>query len=149
MICCNLLLKVHCLTVIKCSIEDLPQITAEALVSGHTRGVKKVSVAGAGHLRECENTEFVWEFNHWGFGLMAVSKAFRLRGYPLRELRLYWQKHKSTLPPWKNLHLPLYVFQLFLTKYKRASVICMRAIPVNLNNTLFGLNSTPLILQLA
>ena len=33
--------------------------TVETLVSGHPRGVKKVSVTGAGRLRECENTEFV------------------------------------------------------------------------------------------
>ena len=30
-------------------------------------GVKKASVTGAGRLRECENTEFVWEFNKTGF----------------------------------------------------------------------------------
>ena len=35
----------------------------KALVSGHPRGSKKVSVTRAGRLRECENTEFVWEFN--------------------------------------------------------------------------------------
>ena len=41
--------------------------TVEALVSGHPRGAKKVSVTGAGRLRECENTEFVWELNKSGF----------------------------------------------------------------------------------
>ena len=36
--------------------------TVEILVSGHLRDAKKVSVtAGAGRLRECKNTEFVWE----------------------------------------------------------------------------------------
>ena len=33
----------------------------EALVSGHGRDAKKVPVTGAGRLRECKNTEFVWE----------------------------------------------------------------------------------------
>ena len=42
-------------------------ITAEALVSGHPRSATKVSVTGAGRLRECENTEFVREFNKTGF----------------------------------------------------------------------------------
>ena len=37
--------------------------TVEILVSGHPRDARKVSVtAGAGRLRECKNTEFVWEF---------------------------------------------------------------------------------------
>ena len=36
--------------------------TVEILVSGHPRDAKKVSVAaGAGRLRECKNTEFIWE----------------------------------------------------------------------------------------
>ena len=35
--------------------------TMEALISGHPRDVKKVSIPGAGRLRECKNTEFVWE----------------------------------------------------------------------------------------
>ena len=41
--------------------------TVEALVSGHPRGAKKVSVTGAGRLQECENRQFVWEFNKTGF----------------------------------------------------------------------------------
>ena len=28
---------------------------------------KKVSVTGAGHLRECKNTDFVWELRKMGF----------------------------------------------------------------------------------
>ena len=44
-----------------------PVRTVEALVSGHPRGATKVSVTGAGRLRECENTEFVREFNKTGF----------------------------------------------------------------------------------
>ena len=41
--------------------------TVEALVSGHSRGARKVSVTGAVRLRECQNTEFVWELNKMGF----------------------------------------------------------------------------------
>ena len=41
--------------------------TMEALVSGHPREVKKVSITGAGRLRECKNTEFVWELRKTGF----------------------------------------------------------------------------------
>ena len=39
----------------------------KALVRGHPQGAKKVSVTGAGHSREYENTEFVWEFIKSGF----------------------------------------------------------------------------------
>ena len=41
--------------------------TVEALVSGHPWGMKKVSVTGAGRLRECESIEFVWGFNKTEF----------------------------------------------------------------------------------
>ena len=47
--------------------------TVEALVSGHPRDAKKVSVTEAGRLRECKNTEFVWELRKEAFcegGLM-------------------------------------------------------------------------------
>ena len=43
------------------------QYIVEALVGGHSRDVKKVSVARAGRLRECKNTEFVWEMRKTGF----------------------------------------------------------------------------------
>ena len=43
------------------------QNTVEALVSGHHRDAKKVSIIGAGRLRECENTEFVLELRKTGF----------------------------------------------------------------------------------
>ena len=36
-------------------------------MSGHSRDVKKVSVARAGRLRECKNTDFVWEMRRTGF----------------------------------------------------------------------------------
>ena len=36
-------------------------------MSGHSRDVKKVSVARAGRLQECKNTEFVWEMRKTGF----------------------------------------------------------------------------------
>ena len=39
----------------------------EALVSGHPQDAKKVSVRGASRLRECNNTEFVWEFRKTGY----------------------------------------------------------------------------------
>ena len=42
-------------------------ITVEALVSGQPRVAKIVPVTRAGHLRECENTEFVWESRKTGF----------------------------------------------------------------------------------
>ena len=36
--------------------------TVEALVSGHhPLDAKKVPAIGAGRLRECKNTEFVWD----------------------------------------------------------------------------------------
>ena len=41
-------------------------ITVEALVSGQPRVAKMVPVTGAGHLRECENTEFIWESRKTG-----------------------------------------------------------------------------------
>ena len=41
--------------------------TLEVLVSGHPRGVKKVSKTGAVRFRECKITEFVWELGKTGF----------------------------------------------------------------------------------
>jgi len=41
--------------------------SVEAIVSGHPRHAKKVSVTGASRLRECKNTEFVWELSKPGF----------------------------------------------------------------------------------
>ena len=46
---------------------DILGSTGKALVSRHPRGVKKVSITGAGRLRECENSEFAWEFNKMEF----------------------------------------------------------------------------------
>ena len=43
------------------------QNTVEALVSGHHQDAEKVSITAAGRLRECENTEFVWELRKTGF----------------------------------------------------------------------------------
>ena len=39
----------------------------EALVSGHPRDMKKGYITGVGCLRECKNTEFVWEIRKMGF----------------------------------------------------------------------------------
>ena len=36
-------------------------------MGGHSRDVKKVSVARAGRSWECKNTEFVWEMRKTGF----------------------------------------------------------------------------------
>ena len=41
--------------------------TVEALVGGHSRDAKMVFVTEAGRLRECKNTEFVWELRERGF----------------------------------------------------------------------------------
>ena len=41
--------------------------TVEAVVRGHPRAVKKVSVTGAGSLWECQNTAFVWELRKTAF----------------------------------------------------------------------------------
>ena len=53
----------------------------EVLVSGHPRDdprdSKKVFVSGVGRLRECKNTEFVWELSKRGFVKAAVSRAVR------------------------------------------------------------------------
>ena len=35
--------------------------------TGHPRDAEKVSVTGAGSLRECKNTEFAWELRKTGF----------------------------------------------------------------------------------
>ena len=48
--------------------------TVEALVSGHPRDAKNVFVTGAGHLREFENTEFVWELRKMHFAKAAIYK---------------------------------------------------------------------------
>ena len=58
-------------------------IAVEAPVSGHPRDAKKVFVPGAGRLRECKNTEFVWELSKTGFCVkVAISGAVRLPEYP-------------------------------------------------------------------
>ena len=41
--------------------------TVKALIFRHPRDTKMVSVTAAGHLRECKNTEFVWELRKTGF----------------------------------------------------------------------------------
>ena len=51
-----------CSTQITCLASKLA--TVETLICGHPQGVKKVSTAVAGHLRECKNTVVVWE---WGY----------------------------------------------------------------------------------
>ena len=63
--------------------------TVEALVSGHPQDVKRMSITGAGGLRECKNTEVVWELRKTGFVKAVVSRAVCLQGCPLGELLLY------------------------------------------------------------
>ena len=41
--------------------------TVKALVSERPRDSKKVFVTGAGRLRECKNTDFVWELKKTRF----------------------------------------------------------------------------------
>ena len=36
-------------------------------MNGHAREAKKVSETGAGRLRECKNTAFVWDLRKMGF----------------------------------------------------------------------------------
>ena len=43
------------------------QNTVEALVSGHPWDMKKGYMTGAGCLRECKNTKFVWQSRKTGF----------------------------------------------------------------------------------
>ena len=57
----HLLLRLHfqnAILIVIVSILNLKGSTVKALVSGHPRGARKVSVTGAGRLRESENTEF-------------------------------------------------------------------------------------------
>ena len=56
---------------------------------GHPREAKKVSVIGAGRLRKCLNTEFLWDLSKGGFVKVAVRKAVPLRECSLGELALY------------------------------------------------------------
>ena len=72
-----------------CIILTKIMITVEALVSGHPQGVKRMSITGAGGLRECKNTEVVWELRKTGFVKAVVSRAVFLQGYPLGELLRY------------------------------------------------------------
>ena len=66
----------------------------EALVSGDPRDAKKMSVTGAGLLRESTNTElllivFMGVEKKKGFVKATVSRAVRLRECPLGVLLLY------------------------------------------------------------
>ena len=64
--------------------------TVEALKSGHPWEAKKVFITGAGHWRECKNTEFLQELRKTGFCEFkaAVSRAVCLRECALGELPL-------------------------------------------------------------
>ena len=58
----------------------------KALVSGHPRDAKKVSVTGAGRLRELKIQSLYESREKRGFVKAAVSRAVRLRECPLGEL---------------------------------------------------------------
>ena len=60
-LCCREYLIIHYISF------ALQRITVEALVSRNHQDIKKVSITGAGHLRECKNTELVWELRKTGF----------------------------------------------------------------------------------
>jgi len=72
-----------------CVILTMMMITVEALVGGHPQGMKRMSITGAGGLRECKNTEVVWELRKTGFVKAVVSRAVHLQGCPLGELLLH------------------------------------------------------------
>ena len=46
---------------------EQPISGVEALISGHPRVAKMVPITWACRLRECKNTEFVWELRKTGF----------------------------------------------------------------------------------
>ena len=57
--------------------------TVEVLVSGHPRDnprdARNLSVTGAGRLRECKNTEFVWELRKMGFREVSAGRVLMIR----------------------------------------------------------------------
>ena len=58
--------------------------TGEALISGHPRDVKKVSITGAGRLRKCKNTQFVWELRKTAFCEGGHKLSFPLTRVSIR-----------------------------------------------------------------
>ena len=58
--------------------------TVKALVFRHPWDTKMVSVTAAGHLRECKNTEFVWELRKIGFCGGVFKKSGLLTSVSIR-----------------------------------------------------------------
>ena len=58
--------------------------TVKALVFRHPRDTKMVSVTAAGRLRECKNTEFVWELRKTGFCGGVFKKSCLLTSMSIR-----------------------------------------------------------------
>ena len=58
--------------------------TGKALEFGHPRDAKMVSVTAAGRLRECKNTEFVWELRKTGFCGGVFKKSCLLTSMAIR-----------------------------------------------------------------
>ena len=58
--------------------------TGKALVFRHPRDTKMVSVTAAGRLRECKNTEFVWELLKTGFCGGVFKKSCLLTSMSIR-----------------------------------------------------------------
>ena len=52
---------------IQCKYRTNRKSNKEALVRGHPRDGKNVSITGAGCLLECKNTEIVWELRKTEF----------------------------------------------------------------------------------
>ena len=57
------------------------QTRVEALVCGHPRDAKKVSVTGADRLRECKNTEVVWAFSRCPYVELSAYQSVRWESF--------------------------------------------------------------------
>ena len=56
----------------------------EALIGGHPQDIKKVSITGAGRLRECKTTELVWELRKTAFCEGGHKESFPLTRVSVR-----------------------------------------------------------------
>ena len=66
---------------------------------GHPRDAKKVPVTGAARLRECKNTEFVWELRKTGLRgrpfveLFALQESVRSESFHCTLDSFFYQSH--------------------------------------------------------
>ena len=66
---------------------------------GHPRDAKKVPVTGAGRLRQCKNTEFVWELRKTGLRgrpfveLFALQESVRSESFHCTLDSFFYQSH--------------------------------------------------------